>query len=153
MSKKEVFSQEQLIASNPSENIWVQANAGTGKTTVLVRRLLRILFRNGEFSNDIAPGILCLTYTNAAAGEMRNRILEQLRQWAMADDAELTELLDGISENQPATKQDLMYARRVFYMYIDNPDVLKIKTIHSFCEEILHRFQSVFFLSTLYFSC
>lgn len=140
MSQNEVFSNTQNIASNPSENIWVQANAGTGKTTVLVRRLLRILFRNGEFSNDIAPGILCLTYTNAAAGEMRNRILEQLRQWAMADDAELTELLDGISENQPATKKDLMYARRVFYMYIDNPDVLKIKTIHSFCEEILHRF-------------
>ena len=140
MSQNEVFSNTQNIASNPSENIWVQANAGTGKTTVLVRRLLRILFRNGEFSNDIAPGILCLTYTNAAAGEMRNRILEQLRQWAMADDTKLTELLDGISENQPATKQDLMYARRVFYMYIDNPDVLKIKTIHSFCEEILHRF-------------
>ena len=140
MSKNEVFSQSQNIASNPSENIWVQANAGTGKTTVLVRRLLRILFRNGEFNNDIAPGILCLTYTNAAAGEMRNRILEQLRKWAMADDAELTELLDGISENTPATKQDLDYARRVFYMYIDNPDVLKIKTIHSFCEEILHRF-------------
>ncbi len=140
MLQNEVFSNTQNMASNPSENIWVQANAGTGKTTVLVRRLLRILFRNGEFNNDIAPGILCLTYTNAAAGEMRNRILEQLRQWATADDAELTELLDGISENQPATKKDLMYARRVFYMYIDNPDVLKIKTIHSFCEEILHRF-------------
>ena len=140
MSQNEVFSNTQNIASNPSENIWVQANAGTGKTTVLVRRLLRILFRNGEFNNDIAPGILCLTYTNAAAGEMRNRILEQLRMWATATDTELTELLDGISENQPATKQDLAYARHVFYMYIDNPDVLKIKTIHSFCEEILHRF-------------
>lgn len=140
MSKNEVFSLSQNIASNPSENIWVQANAGTGKTTVLVRRLLRILFRNGEHNNDVAPGILCLTYTNAAAGEMRNRILEQLRKWAMSDDKELTELLDGISENTPATKQDLAYARRVFYMYIDNPDVLKIKTIHSFCEEILHRF-------------
>ncbi len=140
MSKNEVFSSSQNVASNPSENIWVQANAGTGKTTVLVRRLLRILFRNGEYNNDIAPGILCLTYTNAAAGEMRNRILEQLRKWARADDAALQELLDGISENTPATKQDLAYARRVFYMYIDNPEVLKIKTIHSFCEEILHRF-------------
>ncbi len=140
MSQNEVFSNAQNMASDPSENIWVQANAGTGKTTVLVRRLLRILFRNGEFNNDIAPGILCLTYTNAAAGEMRNRILEQLRKWAMADDTELIELLDGISERQPATKQDLEYARRVFYMYIDNPDVLKIKTIHGFCEEILRRF-------------
>lgn len=140
MSQNENFSDAQNTASNPSENIWVQANAGTGKTTVLVQRLLRILFRNGEFNNDIAPGILCLTYTNAAAGEMRNRILAQLRNWARASDTELVELLDGISENQPATKKDLAYARRVFYMYIDNPDMLKIKTIHSFCEEILHRF-------------
>ena len=140
MSKNEVFSETQNLASDPTENIWVQANAGTGKTTVLVRRLLRILFRNGEFNTNIAPGILCLTYTNAAAGEMRNRILDQLRQWAVANDIELTELLDGITGHTPPTEQDLAYARRVFYMYIDNPDVLKIKTIHSFCEEILHRF-------------
>lgn len=140
MSQNEVFSLNQNIASNPSENIWVQANAGTGKTTVLVRRLLRILFRGGKYSDGIVPGILCLTYTNAAAGEMRNRILFALRQWAMESDDNLRELLDGISENNPATDNDLAYARRVFYMYIDNPDVLKIKTIHSFCEEILHRF-------------
>lgn len=140
MSQNELFSNEQNIASNPSENIWVQANAGTGKTTVLVRRLLRILFRNGEFSDNIAPGILCLTYTNAAAGEMRNRILAQLRLWATASDDQLRELLNGVSENNPATDQDLAYARHVFYLYIDNPETLKIKTIHSFCEEILHRF-------------
>ena len=140
MSQNEVFSLNQNIASNPSENIWVQANAGTGKTTVLVRRLLRILFRGGKYSDGIVPGILCLTYTNAAASEMRNRILFALRQWAMESDDNLRELLDGISENNPATDNDLAYARRVFYMYIDNPDVLKIKTIHSFCEEILHRF-------------
>ena len=140
MAQSEVFSSSQNIASDPTENIWVQANAGTGKTTVLVRRLLRILFRDGQYNDGITPGILCLTYTNAAAGEMRNRILDSLRQWAMKSDDELRELLDGISENNPVTDKDLAFARRVFYMYIDNPDVLKIKTIHSFCEEILHRF-------------
>lgn len=140
MAQSEVFSSSQNIASDPTENIWVQANAGTGKTTVLVRRLLRILFRGGQYNDGITPGILCLTYTNAAAGEMRNRILDSLRQWAMKSDDELRELLNGISENNPATDKDLAFARRVFYMYIDNPDVLKIKTIHSFCEEILHRF-------------
>ena len=140
MNQKEKFSQSQILASDPTKNIWVQANAGTGKTTVLIQRLLRILFRNGFYNGDKAPGILCLTYTNAAAGEMRNRILAGLREWSMADNEKLTELLDGISEKTPATSEDLAYARKVFYMYIDNPDVLKIKTIHSFCEEILHRF-------------
>ena len=140
MSQKQVFSKTQDIASNPTENIWVQANAGTGKTTVLVRRLLRILFRDVKNNEDKISGVLCLTYTNAAAGEMRNRILDELRNWATLNDSKLMDLLDGITESPVVTQEDLNYARRVFYTYIDNPQTLKIKTIHSFCEEILHRF-------------
>ena len=138
MSKKQIFSENQKAASNPTQNIWVQANAGTGKTTVLVQRLLRILFRDGD--NPDVSGVLCLTYTNAAAGEMRNRILTDLREWAIANDDALAELLDGITENPHVTDDDLKRARRIFFTYIDNPNILKIKTIHSFCEEILHRF-------------
>lgn len=140
MKQKEVFSSEQLAASNPLENIWVQANAGTGKTKVLVHRLLRILFRNGQYNKDTTTGILCLTYTNAAAGEMRNRILKELHKWATSDDKDLTELLESVTESACPTAKDLAFARKVFYLYIDNPDMLKIKTIHGFCEEILHRF-------------
>ena len=138
MSQKQIFSENQNIASNPSQNIWVQANAGTGKTTVLIQRLLRILFRDGRDKN--VPRVLCLTYTNAAAGEMRNRILSDLQKWAMANDNDLIELLDGVCDNNPPTVDDLAYARKIFFTYIDNPDILKIKTIHSFCEEILRRF-------------
>ncbi|MBQ3039202.1 MAG: UvrD-helicase domain-containing protein [Alphaproteobacteria bacterium] len=137
MAKKRTLSYEQDMAANPRENVWVQANAGTGKTSVLVQRLLRILFRT---SNDFGGGILCLTYTNAGAGEMRNRILAALREWACASDDELMDLLDGVSENRPATPDDILHAREIFFYFIDNPDVLKIKTIHGFCEEILHRF-------------
>ena len=135
MSKKLSLSPEQDLAANPLENVWVQANAGTGKTSVLVQRLLRIMFRA-----DNGGGILCLTYTNAAAGEMRNRILKALREWAMATDDELTELLRGVSINKNPTADDLAHAREIFFTYIDNPDILKIKTIHGFCEEILRRF-------------
>lgn len=137
MSKKPHLSPEQDMAADPSRNVWVQANAGTGKTSVLVDRLLRILFRSDDVKNS---GILCLTYTNAGAGEMRNRILRSLRDWAVASDKELAELLDGIALNKPVTDSDIAHAREVFFWYIDNPDNLKIKTIHSFCEEILHRF-------------
>ncbi len=136
MAQKRTLSPEQDIAANPTENVWVQANAGTGKTSVLVQRLLRILFR-GEITH---AGILCLTYTNAGAGEMRNRILAALRTWVRATDDELIELLNGIAENQPATCADAAHAREIFFTYIDNPELLKIKTIHGFCEEILRRF-------------
>ena len=137
MTKKHQLSPEQDMAANPSDNVWVQANAGTGKTSVLVSRLLRILFRSDDFKTN---GILCLTYTNAGAGEMRNRILSSLREWAVASDDKLIELLDGIALHKPANNADVAHAREVFFWYIDNPDTLKIKTIHSFCEEILHRF-------------
>lgn len=137
MAKKQTLSQEQDFAANPQKNVWVQANAGTGKTSVLVQRLLRILFRSERLD---ANGILCLTYTNAAAGEMRNRILAALRKWAMASDEDLCDLLDGIAINKPAKAGDIARAREIFFFYIDNPDVLKIKTIHGFCEEVLHRF-------------
>lgn len=137
MTQKRTLSPAQDMAANPSENIWVQANAGTGKTSVLIQRLLRILFRTDDLHNC---GILCLTYTNAAAGEMRNRILAALREWATAPDDELSNMLDGISINSPATADDLARARAIFFFYIDNPDILKIKTIHGFCEEILRRF-------------
>ena len=137
MTRTYSISPDQDIAADPSDNIWVQANAGTGKTSVLVQRLLRILFRTDNLNNS---GILCLTYTNAGAGEMRNRILMALRNWATASDKELIDLLDGIALQKPASDKDIAHARRVFFWYIDNPDMLKIKTIHGFCEEILHRF-------------
>lgn len=137
MVKKTILSAAQDLAATPTENVWVQANAGTGKTSVLTQRLLRILFRTPDCT---ASGILCLTYTNAGAGEMRNRILASLRNWALATDAELTELLTGVSVNTTIGADDIAHAREIFFKYIDNPDMLKIKTIHGFCEEILRRF-------------
>ena len=118
MTQKRTLSPNQDAAANPTENIWVQANAGTGKTSVLVQRLLRILFRTENLDDC---GILCLTYTNAAAGEMRNRILSALRTWAMAPDDELAELLSGVASNIPPTPDDLAQARQIFFFYIDNP--------------------------------
>ena len=115
MTRKHPLSQEQDIAANPLNNVWVQANAGTGKTSVLIGRLLRILFRTPDVKNS---GILCLTYTNAGAGEMRNRILQSLRNWALASDAELIDLLDGVALNKPATPDDIAHARSVFFWYI-----------------------------------
>lgn len=141
MASKQQLSAEQDRAAEPTLNVWVQANAGTGKTSVLVGRLLRILFRSDMGQKPNArDGILCLTYTNAGAAEMRNRILGSLRNWAYADDDTLRDLLAGISHETPPTDADLAHAREIFYKYIDDAGMLKIRTIHSFCEEVLHRF-------------
>jgi len=160
MTNKIALSPAQAGAVRPTVNIIVQANAGTGKTFVLVQRLLRLLFREYAASPHITylsrrsvaetdhishitntrSGILCLTYTNAGAAEMRARILEAILDWARADDDELRELLFDIAHKNPATDEDLSAARRIFYDFIDCPGALKIQTIHSFCEDILRRF-------------
>lgn len=130
------FSEDQIKATDPNKNIWVQANAGTGKTTVLVQRILRILFDN--VLKNKTNGILCLTYTNAAANEMKLRTLEELQKWVKLSENDLKEELKSFIK-QP-TDSDIQTARKVFYQYIDNQDILKIKTIHGFCEEILRKF-------------
>jgi superfamily I DNA/RNA helicase len=59
----------QRHATTPGSSAWVEANAGTGKTKVLTDRVTRLLLAG------VRPErILCLTFTKAAAAEMRNRL-------------------------------------------------------------------------------
>ncbi|HEY4125518.1 MAG TPA: UvrD-helicase domain-containing protein, partial [Rhizomicrobium sp.] len=81
----------QREASNPQSSVWVGASAGSGKTTVLVSRVLRLLLAG------VPPQkILCLTFTRAAAAEMANRITSNLSQWATCSDDELRQSLDKL---------------------------------------------------------
>ena len=67
----------QREASDPKTSVWVGASAGSGKTTVLTNRVMRLLL------DDVRPQkILCLTFTRAAAAEMANRITKRLGLWA-----------------------------------------------------------------------
>lgn len=52
--------------------VMVIAGPGTGKTTILTHRIAHIL----KVTDTSASSILCLTYTDAAANEMRNRLIE-----------------------------------------------------------------------------
>ncbi len=69
-------------AINPNFSVWVNASAGTGKTKILIDRVLRLLLENKR-------NILCLTFTNAAANEMENRIHSVLSKWAICSESEL----------------------------------------------------------------
>lgn len=69
------WTKEQLQAiTEKGSNILVAAAAGSGKTTVLVERMIRKIIDDGI---DIDK-ILVVTFTNAAAAEMRERILKAL---------------------------------------------------------------------------
>ena len=127
----------QIAAADPGQSVFVTANAGSGKTSTLVDRVARLLLR------QVPPGeILCVTYTRAAAAEMQARLFERLGDWAIMDDAALTQsLADLVGHNHGISQPEaLSRARKLFAKALDTPGGLKIQTIHAFCEKLLRRF-------------
>ena len=124
----------QARASDPSASSWVSANAGTGKTEVLVRRVLRLLLAGSE-----PQQVLCLTYTKMAAAEMQNRLLGELASWATMADGKLRERLAALL-GRAADNAEVQAARRLFAETLEAKGGLKIYTIHGFCERLLQRF-------------
>lgn len=124
----------QALASHPNWSIWVEANAGSGKTFVLTRRVLRLLL------SGVKPqAVLCLTYTKAAAAEMRGRVADRLAEWATMDERALVKDLQDI-EGKDFHPGMVERARTLFARALETPGGLKILTIHAFCESVLHRF-------------
>jgi ATP-dependent helicase/nuclease subunit A len=130
----EAITAPQRAASSPHGSVWVTANAGSGKTHVLTNRVLRLLLAG------VRPEqILCLTYTKAAAAEMRGRVAERLARWTLLDDGALFADLDRL-EGAPPAPDMLRRARTLFARALETPGGLRIQTIHAFCEAVLHRF-------------
>src|SRR5687768_3981455 len=124
----------QRRAANPAASAWASASAGTGKTKVLVDRVLRLLLER------VPPQrILCITFTKAAAAEMANRVDRELAKWAVAGDAKLTEMLNRLTGAPPNAKR-LDLARSLFARVLEVPGGLQIYTIHAFCQTVLKRF-------------
>jgi len=133
MSDKSVsYNVKQVF--DPAASVFVSANAGTGKTSLLTNRVLALLLHGIDPSK-----LLCLTYTHAAASEMSTRILEKLGKWVMADDAALESQISALTGETPTPKH-LLFARSLFAKVLEAPDGLRIQTIHSFCQSLLRRF-------------
>src|SRR5215470_1636557 len=127
-------TESQRRATMPGHSAWVEANAGTGKTKVLTDRVTRLLL------DGVRPErILCLTFTKAAAAEMRNRLAARLGRWAMADDTLLGKEITALIAKVPQTGQREL-ARRLFARVLDAPGGINILTIHAFCQALLKRF-------------
>lgn len=118
-----------------NSSVWVAASAGSGKTTILVNRLLSLLVNDVDISK-----VICITYTKTAAHEMKERIYEELAKWVKLNDESLVKEVKKNTNLKSVGKNFLKKARTLFSRVIDNIDDLKIFTIHSFCQQIISRF-------------
>ncbi|HTQ81943.1 MAG TPA: double-strand break repair helicase AddA [Pseudolabrys sp.] len=124
----------QIAAADPDQSVFVSANAGSGKTHVLVQRVINLLLR-GE---DPAK-ILCITFTKAAAANMAARVFNTLAEWTTLSDEALDEKIrTGTGKPPDATQR--ARARRLFAGALETPGGLKVQTIHAFCTRLLHQF-------------
>lgn len=125
----------QAAAAEPAANAWVAANAGSGKTKVLIDRVARLLLAGAE-----PDAILCVTYTRAAASEMQDRLFARLGDWCVADDARLRAELSSLEGGGQFSEASLGRARELFARALETPGGLRIETIHAFCGRLLRRF-------------
>jgi ATP-dependent helicase/nuclease subunit A len=122
-----------LDACNPALNATVSASAGSGKTWLLITRIVRLLLDGAEPGNVIA-----LTFTRKAADEMQMRLNQRLYEMATVTDEELNELLtmSGCDINDQITT----IARGLYEKLMHSLYPIRIQTFHSFCQDILSRF-------------
>ena len=77
----------------------MSANAGSGKTHVLVQRVIRLLL------DGVPPEkILCITFTKAAAANMAERVFTTLGHWVTLDDAALDAAIREAGIAHPDTR-------------------------------------------------
>ena len=120
------WTKEQEIAINKDgSNILVAAAAGSGKTAVLVERIINKIV-NKKIDID---KLLVVTFTNAAASEMRERILKAIYK-----------KLDE-KEDENLRKQILLLNKA------------SISTIHSFCLDVIkNNFYALYISCTSFYS-
>ncbi len=97
--------QQQAAISSPSRKIVCSAAAGSGKTAVMVERIIRML-REGAAPSSF----LVVTFTKAAASEMKQKIRARLRE----------------GRSEPNLRNALQKI-----------DLMEITTIHSFCQDLI----------------
>jgi len=123
---------EQIRAAKPGRSVLLSASAGSGKTHVLVRRVIHLLAA-GAGPDEIAA----ITFTEKAAAQMKARLFRELA--GAAWDGKSTFELLGLEPSDPPFPLSLS-PEEIFSELTARPDALGISTIHAFCLGLLKRF-------------
>lgn len=115
------LTNQQKLAHCYDRHLSVNANAGSGKTAVLVGRYIDILLDNLGTKNEVKPSeIVAITFTRKAAGEMKSKIIRRLENTIK-------------TEKNPIKLKQLDILR-------EKMTAARISTIHSFCSELLRTY-------------
>ncbi len=106
------LEQYQVEHASVDDHLFVMAGAGTGKTTVMVQRLLFLKHTLTDFSFD---SVAMITFTNEAASLMRIRLQKRLREYYQ------------------------LTSKRVYLHWLREMTDIQISTFHSFAKKLFER--------------
>ncbi len=112
-------------------SLLVEAAAGTGKTTQLIRRLVAVL----EHGQATVDGLVAVTFTRKAAGELKLRLRQQLDERRTV----LAGIADGKKGPGITSASDPLVARQRLEEALARLEEAHIGTIHAFCADILRQ--------------
>jgi ATP-dependent helicase/nuclease subunit A len=121
------------LALDPKHSVVVEACAGSGKTWLLVSRIVRLLLEGAQPSQ-----ILAITFTRKAAQEMQARLQEWLRDLAMQDEEYVKRFFAerGIPE---LTDVQMRHARSLYESVLLTQPAITISTFHGWFMQVLQR--------------
>jgi ATP-dependent helicase/nuclease subunit A len=130
-----------LAATTFDQNVVVTAGAGTGKTALLVNRLVHLLMREPDPVR--ITEVIALTFTNKAANEMKTRLREELESYIQlnldydAEDAleeKTQKQVQGLIDRYSLSKEQIDDRAAQALRQLERSD---IGTIHSFAATLL----------------
>lgn len=116
------------------------ASAGSGKTFTLVKEYLKILFASNN--KDQFKYILAITFTNKAVGEMKERILNTLRQFSNSEILQTpNSIFTAICEELPMQPEQLhIKSKGILNTIMHNYAAFDISTIDGFNHRLIRTF-------------
>ncbi len=121
-------------ALDPGQSVVIEACAGSGKTWLLVSRIVRLLLA------DVRPSeILAITFTRKAAQEMQARLHEWLHFLAIGSDDEVEQFLRDREVPQDQIGSMLPRARSLFESFLSDQPGITISTFHGWFLQLLKR--------------
>ena len=134
MAERLATSREALAhaALDPMRSVVVEACAGSGKTWLLVSRILRLLL-----SGAAPSSILAITFTRKAAEEMKARLMLWLEFLATASEAETRQFLLARALNDAEIDALVPRARRLFAEVAFATPHIGISTFHGWFQQLL----------------